>query len=212
MFFGRSQQLMYIYQKLQKSHTGSLVEPILEPSKLHLFFNSWDPVNMNILRCLIQEYLQKLGLGNIFTTLSEVPRVSGAPVFHAKLFNNPKNRILVKVNAYHDGPESCGALVEYFLGIEAINKLRYTLPTFMYTLAMFPCNPRPCLDSPGEICWDPSPPDHSSAGNTGILYEYIWGNTLNNLLYDEILNFEDWINIFAQILLSLEVAQTYLGN
>lgn len=89
-------------------------------------------------------------------------------------------------------------LREYFIGIKAINNLRYLIPNFVYTLGSFLC-PKP--SSSGKICIK------NSQKTTFVLYENIPGKSLDILLQNNELNFEEWLIIFFQLLLSLEVAQ-----
>lgn len=78
---------------------------------------------------------------------------------------------------------------EYFIGIAVINNLRYKVPNFMYTLGGFiqPYNPKKC--------------------NTFISCEKIPGITLEKALKQNKIDFNDYLNIYVQLLLALEVAQ-----
>lgn len=87
---------------------------------------------------------------------------------------------------------------EYFIGIKAINKLRYLIPNFVYTLGSFLC-PKPT--NSGKICTE------KTQKTAFVLYEKIPGKSLDILLQNNELIFEEWLIIFFQILLSLEVAQ-----
>lgn len=78
---------------------------------------------------------------------------------------------------------------EYFIGITAINNLRYTVPNFMYTLGAFIY-----------------PPEDDSCP-VFVVYEKIPGITLEKAIRSGKLTFEDFLNIFVQLLLALEVAQ-----
>lgn len=90
---------------------------------------------------------------------------------------------------------------EYFVGRYAINKLRYKIPTFMYTLGMFNCSGSVEQNSE-QLC--ESKNGHS---NPYLVLEKIPGKTLRDLLVNRELTFEQWLVIFFQILLSLEIAQ-----
>ena len=80
-------------------------------------------------------------------------------------------------------------LREYYIGVEAINNLRYTVPNFLYTLGGF------------------FNKDESDKENAFILYEYIPGYTINDLITTNKINFSQWLNIFFQLLIALEMAQ-----
>ena len=71
---------------------------------------------------------------------------------------------------------------EYYIGYTALNKLRYYIPTFVYTLGGF---------------WK----KYKDTNIPHILYEKIDGIPLSNI------TFKEWLIIFLQILLSLELAQ-----
>ncbi len=81
---------------------------------------------------------------------------------------------------------------EYFIGIKAINKLRYYIPTFVYTLGAF----KQAVNDKKEYF---------------IMYEKIPGKTLTEFLVGDNISFNDWLIIFVQILISLEVAQKEIG-
>ena len=73
---------------------------------------------------------------------------------------------------------------EFYIGYIILNKLRYYIPTFVYTLGGF---------------WKKY---HDNTILPHILYEKIDG-----LKISEISSFKDWLIIFLQLLLSLELAQ-----
>jgi hypothetical protein len=73
---------------------------------------------------------------------------------------------------------------EYLLGTEVVNPLRTLIPTFVHTLGAFVIKEEPY-----------------------IIYERIDGPPVANLLKRNRLLFGDWLEIFIQILLSLELAQ-----
>lgn len=88
-----------------------------------------------------------------------------------------------------------GIIREYFLGISSINKLRYYVPNYTYTLGAFICN----MPNNGRLC------DIKGKKSAYVLYEKIDGHTLSKLIPE--LSFEEWLIIFVQLLLALEVGQ-----
>lgn len=109
--------------------------------------------------------------------------------------------VIIKVPKETSGFQSL--LREYFLGISIINKLRYRIPTFVYTLGSFIC-PEPNPDSNAKpVC------EGNNQETLYVLYENIKGNSVKSLLSENKLTFQDWIIIFFQLLLSLEVAQEH---
>ena len=94
---------------------------------------------------------------------------------------------------------------EYYIGIKAMNKLRYIVPNFVYTLGCFMCD-KPSHTNPLEnLC-------ENVSGTTSpfIVYEKIPGDkdikTVGDLISNK-LSFDQWLVIFFQLLLALEVAQ-----
>ena len=86
---------------------------------------------------------------------------------------------------------------EYFIGIKSLNNLRNITPTFVYTLGAFSC-PKPSKN--GKIS--------SANKNTAyVLYEKIPGQSFHTLLKNDQLNFKEWLILFFQLLLGLEIAQ-----
>ena len=86
---------------------------------------------------------------------------------------------------------------EYFIGISSINKLRYTLPNFVYTFGAFICpfeNEKICN---GE----------KKDSFPFVVFEKIPGNTMQKMLSKNKLTFSQYLGMFIQILLALEVSQ-----
>jgi hypothetical protein len=106
-------------------------------------------------------------------------------------------QVIIKVPQTLQGIES--KVREYFIGIKAINNLRYITPSFVYTLGAFLC-PKP--SKTGEIsCND-------SCKNTAfVFYEKILGESVQTLLKNDRLDFTQFLVILFQLLLGLEVAQ-----
>lgn len=105
-------------------------------------------------------------------------------------------QVVIKIPQLESGFESM--IREYFIGIKAINKLQYIIPVFVYTLGSFLC-PKPTKT--GKIYTN-------RTNNTAyVLYEKISGEPIGKLLNNKEINFDQWLLIFVQILLGLEVAQ-----
>lgn len=94
---------------------------------------------------------------------------------------------------------------EYYIGIKAMNKLRYIVPNFVYTLGCFMCDKPSDINPLENLC-------ENMSGSTShfIVYEKIPGHkdvkTVGDLI-DNKLSFNQWLVIFFQLLLALEVAQ-----
>ena len=102
------------------------------------------------------------------------------------------SEIIIKVNK--NSKMYRNLYLEYFVGVMAINNLRYKIPTFVGTLGAL-ISPRKMLlaSHRGEKLF--------------VMYEKVEGKDLSSMLSDNEISFEEYIIIFFQILLSLEVAQ-----
>ena len=110
-------------------------------------------------------------------------------------------QVVIKTPQKDDGFNSM--IREYFIGIKSINKLRYLIPSFVYTFGAFLC---PIITAKAtKICTS----NFSNVGkkNAFVLYEKIPGESLAKLIETNEINFNQWLLIFIQTLLGLEVAQ-----
>ena len=108
---------------------------------------------------------------------------------------SPDIQVVIKVAQKSNGLES--KLREYFIGIKSLNKLRCLIPTFVYTIGSF-LYPKPTKT--GKL-------DKETENTAFVVYEKIDGETINSLLKKNKLNFKQFLSIFIQLLLGLEVAQ-----
>ena len=98
---------------------------------------------------------------------------------------------------------------EYYIGIKGMNKLRYIVPNFVYTLGCFMCDKPNDINHLENLC-------ENVSGTTSpfIIYEKIPGDkqlkTVGDLISNK-LTFDQWLVIFFQLLLALEVAQREVG-
>jgi hypothetical protein len=88
-------------------------------------------------------------------------------------------------------------LREFLLGYLYINKLRNKVPNFVYTY--------------GSIKLSSELSKQNQIQKQTIILEKIEGNQLGVLISQNSISFEEWLNIFCQVLLSLEVAQQEIG-
>ena len=72
---------------------------------------------------------------------------------------------------------------EYFIGIKSLNKLRYLIPTFVYTLGAFLFS-KPTKT--GKIC------SGNRKKTAFVIYEKIQGESVSNLLKLKKINFSQW--------------------
>ena len=87
---------------------------------------------------------------------------------------------------------------EYFIGVTQINKLRYIVPNFVYTFGAFICP----IDN-GSIC-----KGHDNSDTIPfVVFENIQGENMQKMLQNNKLTFQQYLGLFIQILLALEIAQ-----
>ena len=87
---------------------------------------------------------------------------------------------------------------EYFIGISEINKLRYMVPNFVYTFGSFICP----IDN-DSLCKG----NDNSDSLPFVVFENIPGENMQKMLQKNKLTFPQYLGMFIQILLALEVSQ-----
>jgi hypothetical protein len=133
-------------------------------------------------------------------------------VYNATFFSDIELVIKLPINEEDDEEEDKQEkrkmemmIREYYIGIKAMNKLRYIVPNFVYTLGCFMCD-KPSDSNPLENLCE----NVSGIRSPFIVYEKIPGDkdikTVGDLI-DNKLSFNKWLVIFFQLLLALEVAQ-----
>jgi len=142
-----------------------------------------------------------------FTKIKKLP-VQGTEgfIYTADIFSN-KLQVIIKSQQYNNKSNFSSMLKEYFIGIKAINNLRYILPTFVYTLGAFTVPNTIKTFSNLYISKKITDNKKELDNIIFVIYEKIPGTSLDNLLLNEKINFDEWILIFFQLLLSLEIAQ-----
>jgi hypothetical protein len=151
--------------------------------------------------------LPNSSINNWLTSLNKLPVKSvGGWVYIANIFNT-SFEIIIKTpkDAITDLPD---ILREYAIANIEINKLRYIIPTFMYTFDFFMCNP-PDEDT-GFLNIDDICDDSKTPKSIYIMTEKIEGDTISDLIKNNKVDFNSWLFIFLQILLSLEISQRQL--
>lgn len=123
-----------------------------------------------------------------------------------KLFDNNDYIVIKTISEENDFND---LLREYFIGVTAINKLRYKIPTFVYTVGMFLSKPNSMqyISSHSFSEYDKSHEESSTIPY--IILEKIPGKTVHKILPN--LSFKKFFFIFYQILISLEIAQNMYG-
>ena len=110
-------------------------------------------------------------------------------------------KVIIKIPQY--GKDDYDEMIrEYFIGVTEINKLRYSLPNFVYTFGAFLCP----TDN-GVLCKGRD----KSKTIPFVVFENIPGDNMQKMLEKDKINFSQYLGMFTQILLALEVAQRTIG-
>lgn len=112
-------------------------------------------------------------------------------------FSDILSDIQVIIKLPQDSSDYKELIREYFIGISSINNLRYTLPNFVYTFGAFLCP-----IEKGKMC-------HGNKKDyiPFVVFEKIPGDNMERMLKSEKLTFPQYLGMFIQVLLALEVAQ-----
>lgn len=105
--------------------------------------------------------------------------------------------VIIKIPKYTEDYNDM--IREYFIGATEINKLRYIIPTFVYTIGAFIC---PISE---KLCHSSN--EYKSPQLPFVIFEKIPGDNIQKMFVDNKLSFDEYLGIFIQVLLSLEVAQ-----
>jgi hypothetical protein len=105
--------------------------------------------------------------------------------------------VILKVPQEADGFDSM--IREYFIGL-TLNKLRYITPVFVYTLGSFLCSDP---TDKKKLCQDKK----ASSMSAYVIYENVPGRSVEYLLMNDIIDYDEFMQIYIQILYGLEIAQ-----
>ncbi len=128
-------------------------------------------------------------------------------VYLANILSNDI-QVVIKTPKKIDGYVNVVDIIrEYYIGIAAVNKLRYIVPTFVYTLGAYVCPYY--LGVSGRKKYNMCEPGANAkvVESTFVIYENIVGASLGSLLMGMKITFEQYLRLFIQILIGLEVAQ-----
>ena len=124
-----------------------------------------------------------------------------ASIYIADIFNL---QIVIKTPKKADKNSINSALREYLISVNCINALHCKIPTFVYTFCAFSCsypNKKGNMLNLKKLCED------KNNDTVYIINEKIEGETIHKLLKKNKIDFDQWLILFMQLLLSLEVAQ-----
>lgn len=121
----------------------------------------------------------------------------------SSIHDNKETDIQVVIKTPRDLKYFDDMIIEYFIGVTEINKLRYLVPNFAYTLGAFIC---PWVDD--KICdYNKKEAKLKKNQRPFVIFEKIKGKTVEDMLDGNKINFSQYLGIFIQLLLALEVGQ-----
>lgn len=143
-------------------------------------------------------------LGNHFSNLHVFAgNLKNGIVVKGNMIACPDKKVVIKC----PGEESYPFFHEAFIGLYGINSLiNWGIPNFSYTYGAFMCS-FPRKNEYGELilCRDVSP----EKKDLHIVYEYIQGPSMAEYL--RTCNFEDFMNIYIQIAIALDISNAKIG-
>ena len=258
--FIKKQMLKYNECQINSTHVDKIQVKDISISRLSMILkqNFINGTDMKAVLCLFETLFlatsqdKKHGIYALGTNIRQY--ISNFKYFNTDSFNgyiymvdffSPDINVVIKV----EKKDSISMLREYFIGIKAINNLRYLIPTFSYTLGAFLCPPTgAAINQTSILCesgagytyfykrnrvsvekdnpkmnatevtkeldrlWkELSDEDKEKWSNSAItpfvLYEKINGKGVDEHIEKLKMSFDQWLIIFFQLLLALEVAQ-----
>jgi hypothetical protein len=138
-----------------------------------------------VLSVHVSEWVKKLDKINVDSTSGYV------------YFSDILSDIQVIIKLPQDASDYREMIREYFIGVTSINNLRYTLPNFVYTFGAFLCP-----IEKGKMC-------HGNEVDSipFVVFEKIPGDNMQKMLETDKITFPQYLGMFIQVLLALEVAQ-----
>jgi hypothetical protein len=157
------------------------------------------------------EYVNDIYISNIlktyFNNITDIKKLKDIGIegfiYNITLNNNINNNIIIKIPQNEKNKNKL--LCEYTIGLNTVNKIRQIIPTFMFTYGSVECPINENIKIKNN--------DYKlkcNIDNNNQLYifnEYINGKTLKDLFEYNDFNFENFLIIYIQILLSLELSQ-----
>ena len=220
-FSDEDQQHEYIMQILDKSdvcnisnkYTSELDKIVPYEVKRILEDNYTNGIDMKAVLCLFDTLLisntsgrknkKDRGLYKLHSSINkwivemkklDVSSVEGF-VYKTKVLDDID--VILKVPQEADGFDSM--IREYFIGL-TLNKLRYITPVFVYTLGSFLCSDP---TDKKKLCQDKK----ASSMSAYVIYENVPGRSVEYLLKNDIIDYDEFMQIYIQILYGLEIAQ-----
>ena len=137
---------------------------------------------------------------NINTQIKNIrPLSSGtvsSEVYLADLLVNDISMVIKFPNKSHEA-DKIEFMKEYIIG-KSINKLRRITPAFMYTFSLFGCGMSKSKGN--KICT-------TKKSLPLLILEKVNGKSMEKFIKEPSTTFEDWLKVYVQVLLNLEIAQ-----
>jgi len=161
------------------------------------------------------DYIYDFNLKNkVKEWLIEVSKMDTSSEYGVVYFSSILSKdINVLMKTFKSDPKSLendynNMIREYFIGMYGINKLRHIVPNYMYTLGIFSCSIRKDDTKDGKnviLC------DTNQDIYPFMAIEEVKGDSVSSLLKNNKITFEQWLGIFIQLLVALEVGQREIG-
>lgn len=149
--------------------------------------------SMKALRCIIENLIDS---GTKFIThFTQLQGGQYGAIYRAVIFK--KIKVILKEARFDNNFQKMMTMREYIIGLKCINKLRYILPTFLYTFSCF--NKTKDFEKISKV--------NDSLNQTTLILEQIEGYELKYLMETKNIDFNRWLIIFCELLISLEVGQ-----
>ena len=197
-----------IYNESERSHECKISIKTLDDILTKKYFTGAD---MKRVSCLFNTLISESSLGPVRAGLYMPDSVKEWLKIMKKINENSSSGFVYITDIYTKDIQviikvpqnpAQGMIREYYIGLMAINKLRYIVPIFMYTLSAFICN-NTYEDGKDTVVIESCTLPISSF----LILEKIPGNSMKNILKTKKITFNAWLLLFAQLLLGLEVAQ-----
>lgn len=164
-----------------------------------------NPNAMRALECIIFLILHTSKEGGVISEkvnnyLTNTTKTSASGAYGMILFSHmiKDAEVVIKTLKTPDADHKKDMKEEYLKAL-IINEMRYHVPTFNYTLGFFECNT--FSTKTNKLC------PASGGQNTFMVVEKVAGKTLSELLEDSKLTFSQFLQLYVQILISLEMGQ-----
>ena len=173
-----------ILESYLRKHRVITNDGLITPDEIHKFA---DTNNTKTIEKSINTYIQNIRPLSSGTASSEV--------YLADLFVNNIS-LIIKFPNRNDRRDKIEFMKEYIIG-KSINKLRQITPCFMYTFSLIGCG---LNKRTNKICT-------TNKSVPLLILEKVNATSTSKFIQEPTTTFEDWLKVYVQVLLNLEIAQ-----